>query len=46
MGDKLLNIIACILIILIVAVIISLFYVNEQNTAKLKCVINNCEEIK
>lgn len=46
MGDKILNIIACILIILIVAVIISLFYVNEKNTAELKCVIDNCERIK
>lgn len=46
MGDKILNIIACTLIILIVAVIISLFYVNEQNTAKLKCVVDGCEEIR
>lgn len=44
--DKILNIIACILIILIVAVIISLFYVNEQNTAKLKCVVDGCESVE
>lgn len=46
MGDKILNIIACTLIILIVAVIISLFYVNEQNTAKLKCVVDGCESVE
>jgi len=46
MSDKILNIIACTLIILIVAVIISLFYVNEQNTAKLKCVVDGCESVE
>lgn len=46
MGDKILNIIACTLIILIVAVIISLFYVNEHNTAKLKCVVDGCESVE
>lgn len=46
MFDKVITIIACIITILIVAVIISFFYVNEQNTAKLKCVIetNQCNE--
>lgn len=48
MFDKILNIIVCTIIILIVTVIISFFYVNEQNTAKLKCVIeiNQCEEVR
>lgn len=46
MLDKILNIIACTLIILLVAVIISFFYVNEQNTAKLRCVVERCEEMR
>ena len=48
MFDKVITIIACIITILIVAVIISFFYVNEQNAAKLKCVIetNQCKEMR
>lgn len=46
MGDKILNIIACTLIFLIVAILIASFYVNEQNTAKLKCVVDGCESVE
>lgn len=47
MFDKVITIIACIIIFLFTSVIISLFYINEQSLNELECLkTNQCEEVR